>query len=119
MLYSTLHPPFQGLGSLAKAAVASMLRSSPDLRVVQRWIHRVCEGLNSNSPGQLVHFRQLFMVACTLAFDIGREDAREFLPRAPMFEHGDFVIQNFVRFLAAEGSDSLALGSSYLKCVLQ
>ena len=70
------------------------------------------------------------MVACALAFDLGQEDTREFLPRAPMYNSqcwpqspsrgdGYFIIQDFIEFLAAEGSDSLALGSSYLQCVPQ
>lgn len=70
------------------------------------------------------------MVACTLAFDLGRDNPREFLSQAPIYQSqcwpqspfrgdGYFIIQDFVEFLAAEGSDPLALGSSYLQCVLQ
>ena len=77
--------------------------------------------------GPVNHFRQWFMVAGTLAFDLDREDARDFVPRKPIYRltqwprslsRGEsFIGQDFFMFLAANADDSLTSGSSYLRCV--
>ena len=68
------------------------------------------------------------MVACALAFDLDRENARYFVPRTPMYRstlwpqplfrgEGNFIVQDFVTFVAARANRSLALGSLCLRCV--
>ena len=70
------------------------------------------------------------MVACTLAFDLGRESARDFVHRTPLYrptlwpqllrsEDTNFTTQGFVSFITAEAHDLLTFGSSYLRYVLR
>ena len=70
------------------------------------------------------------MIACALAFDLDRENARYFFPRAPIFKstlwprplfrgEGNFLVQDLVAFSAAKSPYSLALGSLYLRYVQQ
>jgi hypothetical protein len=77
-------------------------------------------------PPVVDRFGQRFMVACALAFDLDRENARHFLPRTPMYKstlwprllfrgEGNFIVQDFVAFLTAKVHHSLALGSLYLR----
>ena len=65
------------------------------------------------------------MVACTLAFDLDRENAHYFIPRAPVYKstlwpqplfrgEGNFIVQDFVTFLATKVGHSLTSGSLYL-----
>ena len=66
------------------------------------------------------------MIACTLAFDLDRGNARYYFPRAPMYQstlwprplfrgEGNFLVQDLVAFSAAESRHSLAFGSLYLR----
>jgi hypothetical protein len=68
------------------------------------------------------------MVACTLAFDLDRENARNSVPRTPVYRSilwpgslprggVDFNAQDIVAFITAKGFDLLTVGSSYLRCV--
>ena len=128
-LYLTLHPPFHALGSIAKHAIAEVPETSAGLGVVRNWVRRACEQLKYPSPGQADRFRQYFVFLCTLAFDLGRNEARKFIPRTPMYRSKVWpespfcgaenpIVQDFVKFLSASRSDSLTLGASYLQCVL-
>ena len=126
VLYSTLHPPLQSLGSLAKLAIARIPETFVGLGVVQNWVRCVSHDLNNSSPWQADCFRRLSVVVCTLAFDFGRKDARNFVPRAPIYKSklwpispfrgaGNLIVQDLVAFLTAEDGDSLTLGLSYLR----
>ena len=66
------------------------------------------------------------MVACALAFDLDRENARYFFPRTPMYRstlwprllfrgEGNFLVQDLVVFSTAKSRYSLAFGSLYLR----
>ena len=66
------------------------------------------------------------MVACTLAFDLDKENAQYFVPRTPMYKstlwprllfrgEGNFIVRDFVTFVTAKAHHSLALGSLYLR----
>lgn len=125
-----LHPPFQTLGSIAKRAIATVPETSTGLGVVRNWVQRACRQLNYPSPEHVDHFRQFFVVLCTLAFDLGRNVARKFVPHTPMYRSKlwpgspfrgaeNLIVQDFVAFLNANRFDSLTLGTSYLQCVLQ
>jgi len=68
------------------------------------------------------------MVACTLAFDLDRENAWDFVPNTQMCketlwpqtlsrEEVDPTAQESVAFLTAESYDLLVFGSAYLRCV--
>ena len=116
------------LGSLAKLAILKIPETSAGLKVVRNWVQRICQELDDNSPEQVDRFRQLFVVVCTLAFDLGRDDARKFVSRTPMYKSklwpvspfhgaGNLIAQDFVSFFTAKRRDSLTLGSSYLQCV--
>ena len=71
------------------------------------------------------------MVACTLAFDLDRDNAYDFVPGTRMCRDTlwprslsrkkaeDFVEQDFAAFVTAEAYDLLTFGSSYLWCVRQ
>jgi hypothetical protein len=126
-LYSALHPPVQSLGSLAKLAIANIPDTSEGFKVARNWVKRVCYEFNSTSLGKVDQSGQLFVV---LAFDLGREDAQKFIPRTSMYKSklwprspfrgvGNFIVQDFVAFLAADKFGSLTLGTSYLQYVLR
>lgn len=68
------------------------------------------------------------MVACTLAFDLDRENAWYPVPRTPKYRQTlwpkslshrevDFAEQDFVAFVTAEAEELLTFGSSYLRYV--
>ena len=69
------------------------------------------------------------MVACTLALDLDRDTAYDFVPGTRMCwdtlwprslyrkKAEDFVEQDFVAFVTAEAYDLLTFGSWYLWCV--
>ena len=68
------------------------------------------------------------MVACTLAFDLDRGNARDYFPRTRMLkwnrwprclvrEGGYFVVRDFVAFAEGEANNALALGSLFLRYV--
>jgi len=68
------------------------------------------------------------MAACTLAFDLDRENARILIPGTPMHrwtqwprcltrEGGHSVVRDFIAFAKAEADDSLASGYFFLRCV--
>lgn len=116
------------LGSLANLDVASLPKGDDSFRIVRERLRYVCYELEYNSLGPVDHFGQWFMVVCTLAFDIDRENARHFVPRAPMCGstlwpgspsrgEGSFIVQDFIAFVTAKAHHSLAFGSLYLRCV--
>jgi len=128
ILYSALHPPIQRLGSPANLDLASTAEGAGGFRIVREWVRCVCHGLRYNFPGPVDRFGQWFMVACTLAFDLDRENAPSFVPRTPVYSstlwpqtlfrgEGSFIVRDFVSFLTAKGFHSLAFGSLYLRCV--
>ena len=68
------------------------------------------------------------MVACTLALDLDRENARNYVPRTPMYRSTlwpeslsrrgvDFSAQDSVAFVTAKAHDLFTFGSSYLRYV--
>jgi len=70
------------------------------------------------------------MVACTLAFDLDRENSWDYVPRLPMYKSkltplwpqslsrkGDFIVEDFVGFITADARGLLTFGSSYLRYV--
>ena len=71
------------------------------------------------------------MVACTLAFDLDRENAQDYVPRLPMYKsvldltplwsqspsRVENPIQDFVAFVTVESHGLLNFGSLYLRCV--
>ena len=132
VLYSALHPPSQRLGSFANLDVDSIPGGADGLRVVREWAQDVCHelGYDRDSQAPIDRFRQSFMVACTLALDLDRENARDFVPRLPMYKSKetplwpqsllrgeDFIMEDFVGFITAEARGLLTFGSSYLRCV--
>ena len=95
--------------------------------VVREWAQEVCCELGYSLQGPVDRIRQRFAVACTLAFDIGEENDRDYVSRLPAYKsrlwppslswEGNFVAQDFVGFITAEADDLLSFGSSYLRCV--
>lgn len=125
-MYSTLHPSFQKFGPLTKFVMTKVPETDVGLRAARNWIERVCNDLSDNPPQQVARSRQLFMITCTLAFDLGKSNDLEFVLRAPMYKSkqwpmspfrgaGSSVVQDFVAFFTAKGRDSLTLGVSYLR----
>ena len=103
-------------------------------RIVREWVWFLCDGLqHSSSPPDLVYneyFTPQFMVGCTLAFDLDRENAMDYVPRTRMYrwnlwprslvrEGGHFVVREFVTFARGEAYNSLNLGSLFLRYVWQ
>ena len=140
ILHSALHPPLPRLGSLANLDFSKIPEGADGLRVAREWIQDVCTDSNCD-PSDPVD-RRHFMVASTLAFDLDRENAQEFVPRARIYtstrklektyisldsrhviprtsmnKEVNSVMQDFIAFLIAEPRHLLASGSSYLRCV--
>ena len=129
MLYSTLHPPSPSFGSLANFDISRIPDGTGDFRILKDWIEYVCCAPKYNIEKPTDLFKQDFMVASTLAFDLDRENAWDFVPHTQMcsetlwpqalssyHDHG-FDEQEFVAFVTAEGYDLLKFGSSYLRYV--
>lgn len=106
-----------------------MPENATGLWVVRNWAQRVCNQLNDSSLERVDRYRQIFVATCTLAFDLGKNDAQQFVPRTTMYKSklwpvspfrgtGKLIVQDFVSFLSAKARDSLTLGTSYLRCVL-
>lgn len=130
MLYSALHPPYQRLGSFANLDIARIPGGADGFRVVRECVQYVCYDLRYNPPRppDVDRFGQRFMVACLLAFDLDRENARKFVPRTPIYRwtlwpqrlfrrEGNFIVQDFVAFATAKLHHSLTFGTLYLRCV--
>ena len=128
MLYSALHPPFQRPGSRANIDIADISEAADGFRVAREWVRHVCHDLSYGPPKMMNRFEQWFTVACTLAFELDRENARGFVPHRPMYrlgqwprslfrEQGDFVGLDLIAFFTAEAYGSLTSGSLYLQCV--
>ena len=101
-------------------------------RVVREWAEYVCCDPKYNDvPEPTDRFKHWFMVACTLAFDLDRENAWEFVPNTRMCKKtlwpqslqrarekvDSFTQQDSVAFVTAESYDLLTFGSEYLRCV--
>ena len=86
MLYSALHPPFRRLGSFANLDIASIPEGDDGFRIVREWAEDVCCDLGCDFPEPVDRSRHRFMVACTLAFDLDRENTRDFVPHLPMYK---------------------------------
>lgn len=129
-LYSALHPPLHRLGSHANLDPTRMPEGVDGFRIVREWVRFACDGLKySSKPPELVyneHFGPQFMVACTLAFDLDRENARYLVPGTRMHrwsiwprclvrEGGFFVVRDFVAFARGEVDGALALGYFFLR----
>ena len=127
ILHSALHPPFQKLGSHANINIDSIPEAVDGFRIAREWVRHVCRDLSCGPPGPVNQFGQWFMVACTLAFDLDKENARDFVPRKPiyrltqwprsLFRGESFIGQDLITFLTADADYSLTSGSSYLRCV--
>ena len=129
MLYSTLHPPSSSFGSLANFDIDKIPDGANGFKIVNDWIQYVCCApiYNVQEPTDL--FRQYLMVASTLAFDLDRENAWDFVPPTLMCSeelwpqastrNPDQVSdeQESVAFVTAEGHDLLTFGSSHLRYV--
>lgn len=105
-----------------------MPENATGLWVVRNWAQRLCNQLNNGFPERVDHSTQIFVAVCTLAFDLGKNDAQQFVPRTRMYRSrlwpvspfrgmGKLIVQDLVAFLSAKGRDSLTLGTSYLRCV--
>lgn len=127
MLYSALHPSFHRLGSFANLDISRIPEGDDCFRIVQEWVRDACNDLNDVSSKSVDRSRQQFVVACTLAFDLDRENALSFVYRAPMYksgrwpqspfrEAGKLIVQDLVAFLIAKDRLSLTFGLSYLRC---
>ena len=128
------------LGSLANLDFSKIPEGADGLRIAREWIQDVCND-NNCDPSDPVD-RQHFMVACTLAFDLDRKNAQDFVPSTPMYastrklektyisldsrhviprrrmnEEVNSVMQDFIAFLTAERDYLLASGASCLQCV--
>ena len=98
-------------------------------RIVNDWTQYVCCAPIYNVREATDLFRLYFMVASTLAFDLDRENAWDFVPPTLMCSemlwprallrkpNQKFYEQEFVAFVTAEGYDLLTFGSSYLRYV--
>ena len=116
---------------MANFDIADIPSGADGLRVVREWVRYICCDLEYNDvPEPTDRFRQWFMVAYTLAFDLDRENARDFFPRKRLFsdipwplassrKKVDPATQDFLAFVTAEARNSLTSGSSYLRCVQQ
>ena len=125
-MYAALHPSFQRLGSFANLGIVSIPEGATGFRIVQEWVRSVCGDLGHNPSGPMD--RQWFMVACTLAFDLDRENARNYVPHSSVYRSTlwpqslsrngvDFSAQDSVAFVTAKAYDLFTFGSSYLRCV--
>ena len=134
ILYSALHPPLHRLGSHANLDLTRIPESAVGFRIAQTWVRYVCDGLKfSSKPPELVYneyFGPQFMVACALAFDLDRENARYLVPRTRMHrwnmwphclvrKGGHYIVRDLVAFAKGEVDDSLTLGHWYLQYVYQ
>jgi hypothetical protein len=91
-------------------------------RIALEWAQDMCCDLRRNLPEPVDYFRQWPIVACTLAFDLNRENAQHFIPRTPLYKltrERNSVVQDLVAFLTAKPRRSLTCGSLYLRCVRQ
>jgi hypothetical protein len=116
---------------LGNVDIDELPNGADGLRIVREWVQYVCCDPKYNDvPEPTDRFRQCFMVACTLAFDLDREDAWDFVPYTQMCkktlwpqplrrarEEVDPTAQDFVAFVTAESYDLLTFGSEYLRCV--
>jgi hypothetical protein len=118
------------LGSLANLDINNVPDGAEGLKIVRKWVQDACcdPKYNAPEPTDRDRFEQWFTVACTLAFDLDRDNARDFVPRTRAFggiswplplsrKKVDSTAQDFLAFLTAEAHDSLSSGSSYLRCV--
>ena len=81
ILYSALHPPFQRLGSVANLGIVSVPEGTEGFKIAREWAQDVCCNLGYNPQEPQDRFRQWFTIACMLAFDLDRENARDYVPR--------------------------------------
>jgi len=120
ILYSALHPPFRALGSFANLDKTNIPNGATGFKIVREWVKSACYDPNYKSV-PVDRSMEWFMVLCTLAFDLDRENAQSFVPYTPlytsMYEEGDLIVQNFVTFSDAKKNRSLTCGSSCLRCV--
>ena len=116
------------LGSLANLDIDSIPDGADSFGIVQEWVRDVYCELGYNLPEPVDRSKQWFMVACTLAFDLDREDSQDYIPRTPKYRSAfwpqhlsrtevDFTEQDFVAFVTAEAKELLIFGSWYLRCV--
>lgn len=130
-MYSALHPPLHRLGSHANLDLTKIPEAVDGFRIVREWVWVVCDGLRHTNPPEFVyneHFGPQFMVACTLAFDLDRENAIDYVPRTRFYrwgrwprclirEGGYFVVEDLVNFARGEADNALASGSWFLQYV--
>lgn len=131
-MYSALHPPLHRLGSYANLDFTKIPGAADGFRIVRESVRIVCDRLKySSDPPELAyneHFGPQFMVACTLAFDLDRENARYLIPGTRMHrwnlwprclvrEGGYFIVRDFVAFAKGEVDKSLDLGYFFLRYV--
>lgn len=133
-MYSALHPPLHRLGSCANLDLTRIPEAAGGFRIVRYWVWFVCDRLglwhNPSLPDLVYneYFGPQFMVACTLAFDLDRENAKAYLPRTRMHrwnlwphclvrEGGHFVVREFTIFARGEADNALTLGSLFLQYV--
>ena len=114
---------------MANLDIANIPDGADGLRVVGEWAQYVCCDPKFNDVSEPTdRVKQWFMVACTLAFDLDRDDAWEFVPYTRMCkktlwprslsrEKVDPTDQDFVAFVTAEWYNLLVFGSVYLRCV--
>jgi len=117
------------LGSLANVDIENVTGGAGGLQVVREWVQYVCCDPKYNDVLEPTdRFKHWFMVACTLAFDLDRDNAWEYVPYTQMCrktlwprslsrEKVDLDEQEFVAFVTAESYDLLVFGSYYLRCV--
>ena len=104
---------------MANLDISNIPDGADGLRIVRDWVQSVCRESDCYS-GPVDRFRQWFIVAGTLAFDLDREHARSSITRTSLYKltcEKYPIVQDFVAFLTAEARRSLTCGSLYLRCV--
>jgi len=104
------------LGSLANVDISNIPNGADSLGIVREWVKSVSSDSN-RYPGPVDRFRQWFIVAGTLAFDLDRENARSSITRTSLYRltrERDPIVQDYITLLTAETGDSLTCGSLYL-----
>ena len=108
--------------------MANIPEGDNGFRIVREWVGNVCYDLGDYFPEPVDSSMRCFMIACTLAFDLDRENTRDFVPHTPMYrwslwprflsrKRGKFATRDFVAFVTAGAHGLLTFSSWYLQCV--
>jgi len=104
------------LGSLANVDISNILNGADGLGIVREWVKSVSSD-SDRYPGPVDRFRQRFIVASTLAFDLDRKNARSSITSTSLYRltrGRDPILRDYITLLTAEVGNSLTCGSLYL-----